>query len=314
MLLPDDLLRTARDQLGLLARSQVAAHLGGPAADRLLCTTRFLRVRRGVYLVRGSAPHPCQGAVASTLRAGEPAILTGPAALRLLEVEGVSLGTRGAVAIPPGRRLRDVGAPVLRQRDPERSTWRLGHVPVAAPADALLESCLLDPAPEPRRLRLTHDRLRWTGRLQPGSLRERCETLGLDLAAPGIHDLLELDGQRSTGDGERRLGCLLGRFDPAPMAQVWVTPFRCIDWYFQTLLLGIEYQGRLDHDHEHGRQRDRTRASELALLGIRLIYVTAADLEQERPLLGRLLTAITVRAEELGVPAPLLRPARPRPA
>jgi hypothetical protein len=307
MRLPDALLRLASDQLGLLARHQVVPVLGPVAADHALASSRFHRVQRGVYQVRGGAPHPCQLAVASTLRAGPGSVLTGPAALLLLNLDGVCLGPVGAVAVPAGRRLRELGAPVLPERDPSRPTWSLGQVQVAQPADALLEACLLPTPPDPRALRLTHDRLRWTGRLRAGVLHSRAVELGVDLDDQRLDELLELDGSREVGDGERRLGRLLSRFDPPPEAQVWVTPHRCVDWYFRQLRVGIEYQGSVDHDSPSGRRRDRTRDEELSLIGTVLVYASAADLDDERSLLARVAAALTVRADELGQRAPTLR-------
>lgn len=307
MPIPDQLLELARDQLGLLARRQVASTLDPITADNVLTGARFTRVHRGVYLVRGSAPHPCQAAVAASLRAGDRAVLTGPAALRLLDLDGVALGERAAIAVPPGRRLRGLGVPLLRDRDPSRPTWALGEIRVAAPTDALLESCLLDPQPPPRGLRLAHDRLRWTGRLQPGVLQRRLLALGLRGDDPRLRQLTELDRQRATGDGERGLGHLLSRFDPPPEPQVWVTPHRCVDWYFRPLQVGIEYQGTVDHDSAAGRRSDRARDEELSMVGIRLLYVTAADLDDQRSLLARVAAALAVRADELGQQTPTLR-------
>jgi hypothetical protein len=178
---------------------------------------------------------------------------------------------------------------------------------VAEPADALVESCLLEPPPEPCALRLAHDRLRWTGRLRPGFLRERVEQLGLDPADPRLGELLEIEGQRAVGDGERHLGRLLSRFDPAPEPQVWITPHRCLDWYFRPLRVGIEYQGSADHDSPSGRRNDRARDDELSLVGAALLYVSSADLDDERALLARVAAALTARADELGRRAPTLR-------
>lgn len=309
MPIPDHMLDLARQQLGLLARRQLVATIGRVAADHAVASRRFERIHHGVYLVRGSAPHPCQSAVAATLRAGGGAVLTGPAALRLLDLEGVNLGDGCGIAVPAGRRLRDLGVPVLRNRDPERPTWTLGQIRVAAPMDALLESCLLEPPPAVRVLRLAHDRLRWSGRLRPGILHQRLAPLRVPADDPRVRELLQLDGQRATGDGERGLGRLLSRFDPPPEPQVWVTPHRCIDWYFRSLQVGLEYQGNVDHDSESGRRRDRVRDEELSMVGVRLLFVTAADLDDQRSLLARVSAALTVRADELGQAVPTLRAA-----
>jgi hypothetical protein len=306
MRLPDQMLDLARQQLGLLARRQLVAAIGPVAADHAVASRHFERMQRGVYRIRGSALHPCQQAVAATLRAGDGAVLTGPAALRLLDLEGIHLGEGFAIALPAGRRIRDLGVPLLRRHDPMRPTWRLGQIEVAGPTDALVESCLLDPPPATRALRLAHDRLRWTGRLQRGVLLDRATSLRAPVDGPALRALLELDRQKATGDGERGLGRLLSRFDPPPEPQVWVTPHRCIDWFFRALQVGVEYQGAVDHDSTSGRRRDQARDDELSMVGIRLLYVSAADLDDERTLLARIAAALTVRADELGQTAPTL--------
>ncbi len=139
--------------------------------------------------------------------------------------------------------------------------------------------------------------------LQPGQLLERA-TRRCCLTLAESSGLLALDGTRATGDGERKLGRLLGRFDPPPEPQVWVTPHRCVDWYFRSVRLGVEYQGSVDHDHPQGRARDRARAEELAQAGVRLLFVTAADLSAPEGLLTHIGSALMARAQHLEVDAP----------
>jgi hypothetical protein len=305
MVLPDRLLDLAARQLGLLARRQVVADVGEALADRLLRARGLERVQLGVVRVRGGAWHPCQDAVAATLRCGPAAILTGPAALHLLSVDGVTPGGAFEVLLPAGRRVNGATFPTRRDPATGRSTWTLGEVRIAEPTDALIESCLLRPAPPARQLRQTHDRLRWSGRIRPGTLAARAPTLTRD-RPPELRELLELDGQASTGDGERTLGRLLRRFDPPPEAQVWVTPYRRVDWLFRSIQLGLEYQGRIDHGSAGGRLGDRARDDELAQSGLRLLYITAEDLRDPQALLIRIAAAATSRAYERGMRAPTL--------
>lgn len=306
MRLPDHLLDLASRQLGLLARRQVVVQVGEVVADRLLRTPWLERVHHGVVRIRGGAWHPCQDAVAATLRCGPAAILTGPAALHLLSVDGVTPGGAFEVLLPPGRRVRGVAFPTRRDPESARSTWALGEVRIAEPSDALVESCLLRPTPPARQLRQTHDRLRWSGRIRPGMLATRVPALARN-HPPVLRELLELDGQASTGDGERTLGQLLQRFDPAPEAQVWVTPYRRVDWLFRSIQLGLEYQGRIDHGSAGGRLGDQARDDELAQTGLRLLYITAEDLRDPQALLTRIAAAATSRAYERGIRAPTLR-------
>jgi hypothetical protein len=305
MMLPDDLLDLATRQLGHLARRQVVAEVGEVPADRLLRAPWLERVQFGVVRVRGGAWHPCQDAVAATLRCGPAAILTGPAALHALAVDGVTPGGSFEVLLPAGRRVSGTAFPTRRNPETGRRTWTLGEVRVAEPTDALIESCLLRPAPPARQLRQAHDRLRWGGRIRPGMLAARATVLTRD-RPPVLSELLDLDGQASTGDGERTLGRLLQRFDPPPEAQVWVTPYRRVDWLFRAIQLGIEYQGRIDHGSAGGRLGDRARDDELAQAGLRLLYVTAEDLRDPQALLTRVAAAVASRAYERGMRAPTL--------
>jgi hypothetical protein len=293
-------------QLGVIARWQFPGAVSAGRVDRFLASAGMERLYRGVYAVRAGAVHRHRGAIAAALRVGPKAILSGPAALELGPVDGIWLSDDFVVLRQPPLRMTGDRIPLASDRDPTRACERLGEVRIAPPADALLDTLARPSLPPPRRLRLAHDQLRWAGRLQPGSLADRARQLRAP-AAVRQHELLALDATPATGDGERHLGRLLSRFAPAPDPQVWVTPYRCVDWYFRSVRLGVEYQGGADHGTEAGRASDQRRDTELATVGIRLVYVTAADLQDERALVATVAGALTARALELGAPAPALR-------
>lgn len=304
---PDELLRLCAEQLGVITRAQVMQRLTEHRADDLLRSGRFERVHYGVYLLRGGAVSPFRPAVAATLRAGRGATLTGPAALNLGSVAGPDTGhpdRRFGILMPRGRRVLAKDLPLLRDADPGRQVQHRGDVRIADPVDALLDTGAHFPS-SARDLRQWHDRLRWKGLLRPGLLTERAEQLGLTGSLLGS-ELLAMDATAATGDGERALGDLMRRFDPPPEPQVWVTPHRCVDLLFRVLGVALEYQGRADHDTLSGRSSDRARDDELAMAGIRVLYVTAEDLLTPRLLLTRAAAALTARAHELGLPAPRL--------
>lgn len=301
----DKVYQRCADQLGVIARRQLVAMLGRFDADHLLATTRFERLMRGVYRVRGGASHPCQPAIAATLRAGADATLTGPAALELLGLEGVAVGTDFEVLTPGRRRLAERSFATRRDPDPDRPVWWLGEAQISQAADALLETAAHGAKVRPRALRLAHDRLRWTGHLRPGQLAARAAGLRLP-RSDRLVELLAMDTTEATGEGERQLEKLLLRFDPPPESQVWVSPWHRVDFYFRGTLLAVEYQGRPDHATATGRARDRSRDEALVEAGIRTVYVTAEDLGDERALLARIAGALTARADELGLTAPRL--------
>jgi hypothetical protein len=304
MPLTDELLRLAEQQLGLLTRRQLDAVLGPSATSRLLASSAFERLHRGVHALRGGAVHPHREAVAAALRVGRQARISGPVALER-SVGGLDLGARFVILVRPPVRSTGVSFPLALDRDLGRDVSRLGEVGCVGPVDALLDTALTVPQLPARDLRLAHDRLRWAGLLAPGQLRARAEELGIRRRLAG-HELLEMDGSASESDGERRLGRLLSRFAPSPEPQVWVTPDRRVDWYFRTVRTGLEYQGVTDHASAHGRARDERRDRELRHAGIRLSYVTAADLRDERTLVATVAGLLAARADELGVEAPRL--------
>jgi len=305
--IPDALFRLCADQLGVIARHQFRELLPATVTDDLLRSGRFERLHRGVYALRGSPVDDLRPAMAAALRCGPRAAVTGPAGLALHGIEGTHLGREFAILLPPGRRVVEVPFTVLRDPDVRRRVTHIGAVRIANPVDALLESAALFDVPA-RRLRLAHDRLRWEGRLRAGQLEQRAAELRL-----GSHlvdgELLAMDPLVPTGDGERALWSHLRRFDPQPQPQVWVTPHRCTDFLFVELKLAVEYQGRLDHDTDLGRAKDRSRNEELEQAGIRIVYVDAVELRSPRTLLSRIASALTARADELGLVPPRLLPA-----
>ncbi len=304
------LLHLAEAQFGLVARYQAMRCVSRNRSDTILRRGPFESVDRGVYRLVGAPRLGVQPALAATLRAGRGATLTGPAALAIYEVDGFGLlhdQLPFEVLLPPGRRIT-ASFPVRRDPDPARAVATHGEIRVAGPIDALIDSAVFVDALGARRLRLAHDVLRWRGMLKPGRLQQRISDLGR--RAPGgqaLADLLDLDLQASTGDGERRLGTVLGRFDPAPEPQVWVTPARRVDWYFRRIRYAWEYQGSVDHGTVTGRQADAARDTELRREGMRIGYVTDADLADEATFLAVAAGALSARAFELGVDAPRLR-------
>ncbi len=307
-MLPPAVVQLAEAQLGVVARHQLRRSVPDHVADALLHGAWLERLDRGVYRVVGGARLPQQRAIAATLRAGSGACLTGPVVLALLGIDGFRGDEPFEVLVPPGRRLSGIDFPVRRDPDPARPVGQRGEVRLVGPIDALIDSAAFADELGARRIRLAHDVLRWRGLLAPGRLTERITALGR--SAPGgseLAGLLDLDLREATGDGERRLGELLARFEPPPEPQVWVTPNRRVDWWFRSVRYGWEYQGSVDHGTRVGRTRDAERDAELRRDGIRLGYIDDADLRDETALLATVAGALAARAHELGVAAPRLR-------
>ena len=307
--LPPEPLELAVAQCGVVARWQLRRWLSLDAIDGRVRHGALDRLARGVYRLPGTG-RPEQAPIAAALRAGPRAVLTGPFVLAHRRLDGFDLDAPFEVLLPRGRHLGAVDFACRPDPLPARSHDLLGDVRLASPVDALLESALFRSTVGDRPLRVARDQLGWRGLLTAADLRDRIEARGETdaavrafLAAMGDHDL------RSESEGERDLGSVLCRLDPAPEPQVWVTPLHRLDWYLRLLRLGWEYQGKVDHGGRAGRRRDAVRDREVAGVGIRLLYVTAADLRDRAALIAMVMGVIAARADELGVEAPRLRPA-----
>jgi hypothetical protein len=308
--LPAPVTARCRQQQGVIARCQLVDLLGEDASDRLLAGPWFERLERGVFRLAAAPELPIQCAVAAALRARPAATITGPVVLGFHQLDGFQGEQPFEILTSPDRRLRGVDFPHRPDPDPARPVSRLGEVRLARPLDALIDSGAFVGTVGERALRLAYDQLRWRGRLDPHDLSTRIRSLGA--AAPGgriLAELLELGTamESAESDGERGLGRLLMRFDPLPEPQVYVTPRRRVDWFFRALRLAYEYLGTVDHATQAARAADAARDEELRTEGIKVVHVVSADLSDERALLSSIVARLTVRADELGMPVPVLR-------
>ncbi|MFA9432616.1 hypothetical protein [Egicoccus sp. AB-alg2] len=178
---------------------------------------------------------------------------------------------------------------------------------VAGPLDALIDSAAFRSEVSDRELRVAWDHLRGTGKVTVDRLRRRIARLRE--IAPGA-DVLEqvLDaagGDRIESEGERLLWPFVSCFEPGFDPQVWVTPRRRVDFFCRRCRFGYEYLGRVDHEHVARRIADDERDAELRREGIRLGYVTKADIDEPMSLFSTMVASLTVRAHELGVTPPV---------
>lgn len=308
-MLPDKALTLSEKQRGVIARFQLCRLMeDDDLADN--CIRHLGPVDppvRGVHRVRGGAPQAEQFAFAAALRSRPKATVTGPIVLGLLGVDGFGTDAPFEILTQPGRRLTNVPFRHRRDPHPDRPVATHGEVRTAGPVDALIDSAAFVDEVGERPLRVAYDQLRWRGIIEEHRVRDRLEQFWSDApGAPILSRLLEFGGGfEPESEGERGLGSILGCFEPAAEPQVWVTPSRRTDWFFRSVRCGFEYLGKVDHDHVAGRIADDQRDAELREEGIRLHYVTSQDLAQPRALLASVAGMLTVRAHDLGVPAPV---------
>jgi hypothetical protein len=311
--LPAPAVALAERQLGVIARRRLRRWLTADQIDALVHRRALTRIERGVYRVTGSAVLPVQSCFAAGLRVGGPCSVTGPAVLGFLGVDGFDEGDPFEVLVPPGRRVTGVSFPWRVDPRPDRRVSRRGEVRLTRPEDALVHSVRWREELGDRVLRLGCHWLGWRGSIDRDRFLDR-------LVARSAHDpdaarFLEVMGGvqlgRCESEGERRLGGLVLGFDPAPRPQVWLRPRRRTDWLFAEHGVALEYQGEVDHGGLANAEADAERASEL-LVGadVLVVYVADRDLADEPALIARIVTALTLRAVERGIPAPSYDPAR----
>lgn len=281
--LPAEALELLSRQFGVVGRHQLRRlSMSRGVVDNLVSRGSLIPVERGVYRVRGGACMPEQSAMAAVLRARPGARVTGPFVLGALEVDGFSRRDPFEVLVRPGRRLTGVSFRFRPDPTPDAGWGWLEGLPIVTPTAALVDSGRFVDELGTRRLRLGLDACRWRRLTTTERVLQRAELLGpRDPGARFFLALYDEDLLRPESEGERRLGRLLLAYEPPPEPQVWVTPNRRVDWFWRDLRLAPEYQGALDHAQAEARLRDRERGGELAALGILVVPVVDADLEDK---------------------------------
>lgn len=146
--LPDEIVLTASRQEGLVDTEQCRrAGLGPDVVRRLLTTSAWSRVTRGVYDTdpRPVARRPAdrrrrRAAWAAMLAFGPRAIAVGPCALALLGVSGLPSRVVPEAALPGGRALESRDGIRLRMFDDGMTVVRVGDRHVASPEWALAQA------------------------------------------------------------------------------------------------------------------------------------------------------------------------------
>lgn len=306
-MLPSVAAELAESQLGVVARWQLLRHMTRGAVDQLVRRGWLTPVERGVLRLTGSPRLPDQRPIAAALRCRPNATITGPYVLSRHRIDGFGPDAPFEILTMPERAIT-VELSFAHREDPkpDRLVEYLGAVRLATALDALIDSGRFIEQLGERALRLAYDTLRWRGLMTPDDMETELDSRGdADPGAAALRDAFGADDLRSESEGERRLGRVLTKFLPAAEPQVWVTQSRRVDWYFRALRLALEYNGSVDHRGRKARLADARREREVAAAGIRVESFTAADVADETALTARVAALLTLRARELGVPAPI---------
>lgn len=232
-----------------------------------------------------------------------------------LGVDGFDAGGPFEVLVRPGRRVTGVDFPWRVDPRPERHVARCGAVRLTRPEDALVHSVRWREQLGDRVLRLGCHWLGWRGLLDRDRFLQRL-VVRSEFDADAARFLEVMGGVelgRCESDGERDLGRMALGFDPPPRAQVWLRVIRRPDWLFEELGVALEYQGRVDHDGLINVEADAQRERELLVEDdVVVLNITYRDLEDESALVARIVTELSLRAHERGIPTPSYDPSRRR--
>lgn len=300
MRLPADLLDLATRQHNVLSRRQALQWITGPEYDGFLRHGRLVRLHHGVAAIAGGACPPQQRLMASVLRCGGGARITGAAVLGLFDVDGFTPRDDYAVLVPPGRRIANVDFEVLHDPLPDVDVATVDTIPIARPPLAFLHTAARLAGVDDRRLRVAIHSARRQGCMQRRALIERAHALGDDHPGAAWALALEASGHlHLDSERERELATILSIVHPAPTPQAWVAPDVRVDFLWPDHRVVVEYDGWIDHPL--GNDRDRRRRERLEALGYVVIVVRSDDLKDPDALAARVQLALTRQARELGL-------------
>ncbi|MFN2594464.1 MAG: DUF559 domain-containing protein [Actinomycetota bacterium] len=283
---PDQRLRTlATAQLGVASRAQII-QLGFSegAIDRRLQRESWVFIYPGVYVVAGSEPTWKQRLLGAQIWAGEGTCVSHRSAAILWEIFDQS---RSIVEITTTGRVRREGV-VAHHRHFAPPSARRGPLRITTPTTTIVD---LASVVEPKTLesalysalrqRLTaipilHDHIKELGRGYRGVSALR-RVLG---EAQGLRGIPESELETKFLDFLRHFNL------PMPESQYIVSDgegrfIARVDFAYPELKLAVEVDGYRFHSDRDDWTRDRTRLSNLIVVGWRVLHVTHGDVQQK---------------------------------
>jgi hypothetical protein len=274
----------AERQYGLLTRRQLLSRL---TRHEILWRTRSGLLEpagHGIWRIAGAPRTWRQRVLANCLAIGPPVAASHHTAGRLWGFEALADDGQIHLSVPTNRSgRRGVGWRVHRVVLPPSDVTERFGIPVTTAIRTLAD--LVPVIPVEALSRCTDQSLR-ERLMTPADLSSRLAQQYRRAGAPVLRGLAE---RRSGGVGDsewedRVYGWLVGAGLPAPVRQHQVelpTGSIRLDLAYPSRLVGIEFDGWAYHG---GRQRfdaDRIRASELALAGWTVVWVTSAQHQDE---------------------------------
>ncbi len=301
MVLPDDVRDLARDQLGVVTRSQLHEAGVSRAAVRWNVGRRWRMLLPGVVQLNLAAPSWATRLVAAQLLVGPGGVISATSAARYHGVTAAEEHGVVTTLVPPPRRARRVGWVDVRRTHLHDEVLRAGALSVSSPPRSVVDAALRAPGEEAaraivveavqRRVASVADLHEWLCRCnRRGSAATR---RGLLEAAEGVWSLPE--------------GRLLALMRHSPVLRgAWPNPAlaaadgrRLVSpdlWVDEVAMAVLVHSRRY---HSSGRQWDETvrRDGELTAAGVVVAGVTPADVRADpRGVLLRLERTAAVAA------------------
>ncbi|MBO0732240.1 MAG: hypothetical protein J2P57_23470 [Acidimicrobiaceae bacterium] len=275
-------------QYGLLSSAQFRSATTAAGRRRLIARGVVEPYIRGVWVLAGTPPRWRQQALAACLAYGPPVAVSGLAAARLWELDGVTGGVDVEVSIPHARSGRHPGVTARRRTlSAFEITERFG-IPVTTMPRTLLDVASSQPA---ARVAGWFDDAIVRGLVTVDTV-ERYLRDVVGRSRPGQDLVRELVDARLGEDamsesvGELRVHRWLVQAGlPPPVRQFRVAVggvARRLDMAYPDLLIAIEFQGFRHHGRARARfDADQRRITELTLAGWLVVLVTSAMSEHE---------------------------------
>jgi hypothetical protein len=275
-------------QHGLITRAEASSLLTRHQFESKVRLGQLLIAAHGVWRIAGAPQTWRQRVMAACLAVGPPVAASHATAARLWRLEGIApTGPQASLhlVVPPNRSGKNIaGAIVHRAPLTDGEIGERWDIPLTAVARTLADIAGYVTAGVLSRA--TDDALR-RRLITPVDLARLRTQKRQTAGAVALNQVLDQRVGRALGDSEwedRVYGWIVGAGLPAPVRQhqvVLACGVAILDMAYPERMIGIEFDGWHWHAGRRRFDRDRVRASELALAGWTTIIVTSSQSEYE---------------------------------